>query len=108
MIADRHLINRSRMTRLVLTLIAPLLLPSLALSKGTAPATVTPVIYEGVRYLAPNDNGRRAYIEAWDAQTNRKLWELNIFTNRIDPKLEDVQWVFIKTLTIQDGRLMVI
>jgi len=108
MIADRHLINRSRMTRLVLTLIAPVLLPSLALSKRTAPATVTPVIYEGVRYVAPNDNGRRAYIEAWDAQTNRKLWELNIFTNRIDPKLEeDVQWVFIKTLTIQDGRLMV-
>jgi hypothetical protein len=96
------------MTRLVFTLIASVVLPSLGLSKRIGPAMVTPVIHGGVRYVAPNDNGRRAYIEAWDAQTNRKLWELNIFANHIDPKLEeDVQWVFIKTLTIQDGRLMV-
>ena len=67
-----------------------------------------PVIYEGIRYVAPNDDGRRGYIEAWNVGTNKKLWELTIFTNRIDPNLEeDVQWVFIKTLNIQDGRLMV-
>jgi len=69
---------------------------------------VDPVIYEGVRYVAPNDNGRRGYIEAWNVGTNKKLWELTIFTNGIDPNLEeDVQWVFIKTLNIQDGRLLV-
>ena len=39
--------------------------------------------------------------------SNKKLWELTLFTNRIDPKLEeDVQWVFIKVLKIQDGRLI--
>jgi hypothetical protein len=33
---------------------------------------------------------------------------LTVFTNRIDPKLEqDVQWVFIKSLAIRDGKLMV-
>ena len=33
---------------------------------------------------------------------------MTIFTNGIDPNLEeDVQWVFIKALSIQDGRLMV-
>jgi hypothetical protein len=69
---------------------------------------VDPVIYEGIRYVAPNDDGRRGYIEAWKVGTNKKLWELTIFTNGIDPDLEeDVQWVFIKALNIQDGRLMV-
>ena len=56
----------------------------------------------------PNDDGRRGYIEAWNLGTNKKLWELTIFTNGIDPNLEeDAQWVFIKALNIQDGRLMV-
>jgi hypothetical protein len=33
---------------------------------------------------------------------------LTIFTNRIDPTLEqDVQWVFIKALNIRDGALVV-
>jgi hypothetical protein len=97
MIADKHAINRVRMTR-----------PSLALSKRTEPAKVDPVIHEGIRYIAPNDNGRRAYIEAWDVQTKKKLWELTVFKNRLDPKLEeDVQWVFIKSLSQQDGMLIV-
>ena len=97
------------MSRFVLIFVAAaLLLPSLALAKRVAPAKVEPVIHQGVRYIAPNDNGRRAYIEAWDIQTNKKLWDLTIFTNRIDPALEeDVQWVFIKTLNIRDGALVV-
>ena len=67
-----------------------------------------PVIYEGIRYVAPNNDGRRGYIEAWNIGTNKKLWELTIFTNGIDPNLEeDVQWGFIKALNIQDGRLIV-
>jgi hypothetical protein len=86
-----------------------LLLPSLALAKRVAPAKVEPVIYQGFRYIAPNDDGRRAYIEAWDVQTNKKLWNLTIFMNRIDPTLEeDVQWVFVKALNIRDGVLIVI
>ncbi|HEY2626326.1 MAG TPA: hypothetical protein VGI41_06200 [Candidatus Udaeobacter sp.] len=85
-----------------------LLLPSLMLAKRVAPAKVEPVIDQGVRYIAPNDDGRRAYIEARDVHTNKKLWDLTIFTNRIDPTLEeDIQWVFIKTLNIRDGTLVV-
>ena len=96
------------MTRVVLILFAVPLLPCLASAKRAAPARVEPVIYEGVRYIAPNDDGRRAYIETWDIQTNKKLWDLTVFTNRIDPKLEeDVQWVFIDKLRVQDGTLMV-
>ena len=95
-------------TRLILVLFALVLLPHLTSAKRSAPAKVEPVIHEGVRYFAPNDDGRRAYIEAWDVQTNRKLWELTVFTNRIDPTLEeDVQWTFIKSLSLRNGMLMV-
>jgi len=97
------------MSRFIILFFAvALLVPTLALAKRSAPAKVEPVIHQGVRYIAPNDDGRRAYIEAWDVQTNKKLWDLTIFTNRIDPKLEeDVQWVFIRTLNVQDGTLIV-
>jgi len=97
------------MSRFVIILVATaLLMPSLALAKRTAPAKVEPVIHQGIRYIAPNDDGRRAYIEAWDVRTNKRLWDLTIFTNRIDPKLEeDVQHVFIKTLNVRDGMVIV-
>ncbi len=96
------------MTRLTVILLLTLLLPQLACAKRIAPGKVDPVIYERIRYIAPNDDGRRGYIQAWNVGTNKKLWELTIFTNGIDPNFEeDVQWVFIKVLNIQDGRLMI-
>ena len=96
------------MTRLVATFLSMLLLSQLAGAKRIAPVSVEPIVYEGTRYVAPNDQGRRGYIQAWDVATNKKLWELTIFTNRIDPNLEeDVQWVFINALRVQDGRVLV-
>src|SRR5205809_4808402 len=96
------------MLRLALLVCVMAFLPCLAAAKRTAPAQVEPVVYDGIRYVAPNDDGRRAHIEAWDVQSNKKLWDLTVFTNRIDPQLEeDVQWVFIKTLTLQDDVLIV-
>ncbi len=96
------------MTRVVLIVCAVVLLPCLASAKRAAPAKVEPVIYQGVQFVAPNDDGRRGYIEARDDRTNKKLWELTVFTNHIDPKLEeDIQWVFIEKLSARDGTLMV-
>src|ERR1700747_2287790 len=96
------------MTRLAAIFLGTRLLPLLASAKRIAPEKVDPVVHEGVRYVAPNYDGRRGYVEAWNVATNKKLWELTIFTNRIDPHLEeDVQWVFIKALNIKDGRLIV-
>src|SRR6476469_6410634 len=101
------MLNRRVMTRLPVILLLMLLLPQLTSAKRLPPAKVDPVIYGGIRYVAPNDDGRRGYIEAWNVGTNKKLWELTIFTNGIDPNLEeDVQCVFIKALNIQDGRLI--
>src|SRR4029453_3633958 len=94
-------------TGLTVLLLTPLV-PQLAFSKRLPPLKVDPVTYEGVRYVAPNDDGRRGYVEAWNVGTNKKLWELTIFTNAIDPNLEeDVQWVFIKALNIQNAGFMV-
>jgi hypothetical protein len=96
------------MTRLAAIVLSTLLLPELASAKRIGPVKVDPVVYEDICYVAPNDDGRRGYIEAWSVATNKKLWDLTIFTNDVDPNLEeDVQWVFIKTLNIQDGRLIV-
>ena len=96
------------LVRLAVVLLSTLLLPQRAPAKRLPPAKVDPVIYEGIRYVAPNEDGRRGYIEAWNVGTNKKLWELTIFTNPIDPNLEeDVQWVFIKALDVQDGGLIV-
>src|SRR5215213_8565125 len=96
------------MTRLAVIFLLTVPVPQLVCAKRMAPEKVAPVIYEGIRYVAPNDDGRRGYIEAWNVGTNKKLWELTIFTSGIDPNLEeDVQWVFIKALNIQNGRLMV-
>jgi hypothetical protein len=98
------------MLRLILICVAVVALsPSLALAKRTEPAKVEPVVYQGIRYTAPNADGRRAYVEAWEVKTNKKLWEVTVFTNRIDPLLEeDVQWVFIKSLAVKEGTLVVV
>jgi hypothetical protein len=96
------------MTRLAVVLLSTLLLPQCASAKRIEPAKVEPLIYEGIRYVAPNDDGRRGYVEAWNVATNKKLWELTIFTNRINPNLEqDVQWIFVKSLAIHDDGLLV-
>jgi hypothetical protein len=106
--ADDEQMLGSVTTRSGVLLLLTLLLPEFASARRLPPVKVDPVIYEGIRYAAPNDDGRRGYIEAWNVGTNEKLWELTIFTNPIDPNLEeDVQWVFIKSLNIRDGRLIV-
>ena len=50
-------------------------LPGSISAKRIAPAAVERVIHEGVRYVVPNDDGRRAYIEAWNVRSNKKLWD---------------------------------
>jgi len=92
----------------ILIVFAMLALPCLASAKRATPPKIEPVIYQGIRYVTPNDDGRRAYVEAWDVQANKKLWDLTVFTNHIDPKLEeDVQWVFVNNLSVRNGTLLV-
>src|SRR5258708_40151910 len=100
-----HVRRRKVMTGLAGLLLLTLLLPQLASAKRAAPVHADPVVYEGIRYVAPNDDGRRGYIEAGDAGTNRQRWNLAGFTKRIDTNLEeDVQYVFIEALNIKARR----
>jgi len=63
------------MMRLILVFSAIAVLPCFGACQARAPPKVEPVIHDGIRYVAPNDDGRRAYIEAWNVQTKKKLWE---------------------------------
>lgn len=65
------------------------------------------VVISGIRYTAPNDNGRSAYIIAADEKTGKRLFRAMLFSNRIVPNLEDdVQWVFIAELREHQGKLL--
>jgi hypothetical protein len=91
-------------------LILFLLLPVMAFAKRAAPTPVEPVVADGVRYVAPLHYGWHATVEAWDIQSNQKLWELTVFNNVIVPfplEEEDAQWVFIKSLKLEGDRLLV-
>src|SRR5438876_12133245 len=94
--------------RVILVLSAIALVPCWTFAKRSAPPRVEPAIHDSIRYVAPNEAGRRAYIEARDVQTNKKVWELTVFAIQIEPRLEeDVQWVFIIKLIVRDGTLLV-
>jgi hypothetical protein len=76
--------------------------------RGPAPEVV-PLIYKGMKFIAPNSPQKMGYIEAWDIETNKKVWEKKVYRVFINPLMEaDVQWVFISSLTIEDGKLVVV
>ncbi|MHC4201053.1 MAG: hypothetical protein ACYSU0_13760 [Planctomycetota bacterium] len=95
------------MTRVILALgLAFLTFQQGASAKRTPPKKVAPLVHAGVEYRAPHR--RMGYVEAWDVDTGKKLWEKKIYRIWIAPWLEeDVQWVFIAELKIENGRLVV-
>src|SRR5258708_4656530 len=104
---DRSLDTTIRL--LVIAALASLSSPMLAHAKRLPPPKVEPVVHEGVRYVAPNDNGRRGYVQAFDSKTNSLLWEVTLFRNSINPSLEeDVQHVYIESMRIENGKLIVV
>jgi len=98
------------MSRIInLLVLLGMIVPGIAYGKRGAPPKIAPVIYEGIRYEAPNDDGRRAYVQARDSTTNKLLWEVTVFQNHINPLMEeDVQHVYIKEMKIREGKLMLI
>ena len=81
---------------------------ALAWAKRSGPAEVAPVVKDGVKYVALQDNGKEGKIEARDATTDKKLWDVVVYTVTIKPDLEeDVQWVFIKSLALSGNTLTV-
>ena len=97
----------SRLEAMLLLLLS-LSVVTLAYAKRAQAAKVKPVVHEGVRYTAPNADGRQALVEAWDVSSGQKRWSVTVFKVSIKPFLEeDVQWVFIKSLRVEAGKLVV-
>jgi hypothetical protein len=93
---------------MLVCLLLTLLISTEAQAKRMPPKPVTPAVHEGVKFVAPNGNGREGRIEALDEKTGKKLWDVVIYTKEIDPNLEeDVQWVFITDLAVQGTKLLV-
>jgi len=85
-----------------------LIIPLGPFAKRAAPKPVSPVVRNGVKYSAPNDNGRIGYVVASDVRSGATLWDIKVFEVQIDPKLEeDVQWVFIADLKLDGNTLRV-
>ncbi len=94
---------------IAISVLLAVLAPSLVHAKRAAPPNVHPVTYQGVRYIAPNDDGWRAYVQAWDTTTNKMLWEVTVFRTPKNLLLEeDAQHVYIKRMIIEDGELIVV
>jgi hypothetical protein len=88
-------------------LLAFLLSVDSAYAKRAAPQPVSPVVYKGITYSAPNHAGTSNYVYASDS-TGKELFRVKIFDMPIDPKLEeDVQWIFITDLRLTGGSLQV-
>lgn len=76
-------------------------------AKRLPPKEVKPVIHNGIKYSATHE--KMGYVEAWDIENNEKLWKKKVYAVDIDPRLEaDVQWIFITSLIVDDGKLIVV
>ena len=92
--------------RLACCLAALALAVAPALAKRAAPAPVAPVVVGEVEYSVPL--GEMGFVVATDVKTRKELWRVRVYEVRIDPNLEeDVQHVFIKSLTHERGMLIV-
>ena len=76
-----------------------------ALAKHVAPRTIEAVVHQGMRYVVPNDNGLRAYVEAWDIQTGRKVWSKTIFRHWYVPipfgRTECMCYEYVTSMALQ-------
>lgn len=84
-----------------------------------APKKVELVVYNDIKYTSDKMN----YVEAWDAQTGKKFWELKVYDVIYDQvhnvtgrdgqvyrrlkSEKDFQEVWINSLRIEDGKLIV-
>ncbi len=97
------------MKNIIIILSLLFLLYPVAWAKRIPPPIVQPVIHDGIQYIAPNDNGRREYIQAFDVETGRLLKEIRVKRNFIWfwKGEEDNQWFYINKMEVQEDHLVV-
>jgi hypothetical protein len=95
--------------RILTATLLMLAIASPALAKRLPPPVVKPVIAQGIKYIAPNDQGTIGHVQAFDLKTKKKIWDKVIYRVKLRRTLEeDVQWVFIKSLEVKGDRLLVV
>ena len=86
-----------------------------AFGKRTPPPSVRPIDYDGVRYVAvlwgvdfgEQQNG--GFVEARDSRDGHLVWRARVYVTKYDDKIErDVQDVFITSMVIENGHLVVV
>jgi hypothetical protein len=99
-------LNLSRLLRKLGFLIIVIIcfFPLSTFAKRLAPKPVSPVIWNGVEYRARDMN----FVEAVNITSQQRLWRTRVYFVRYVPFLEtDVQDIFITSLTVQNGKLLV-
>jgi hypothetical protein len=92
----------------IYVLLCILALASSARSKRGGAPIVEPVTCAGLKFIAPNNDGIREYVDAYDITAKKKKWDVTILTNSLQPGLEqDVQWVYIKKLECEKDNLRI-
>lgn len=100
---------QNTMRTIIASFIILIMLSATALAKRGPIPTVEPIEHDGVRYVAPNDDGKREYIQAFNIFSGKLMQEITLKRNIIWPWLEgDVQVVFITSMQIKGDILVVI
>ncbi len=91
-----------------LALIAIVLAQADAEAKHICPR-IEPVLIDGMRFSAPNDQGFRGYVRATDAKTGTNLWEKTIYRViwRFPLPELDLYYCVITEMKAKDGRLLI-
>ena len=96
--------------RFVHCLLTGLLLmqPLLASAKAVVALPIKPIVHGDVRYVVPNDRGLRAYVEAQDIASGRKLWTKTIFRHWYVPLFgtECLHYEWITSMILSGNQLV--
>ncbi|RPI79588.1 MAG: hypothetical protein EHM45_02335 [Desulfobacteraceae bacterium] len=89
-------------------LLAIFILSPVVWAKRIPAPKVDPVVYNSIQYVAPNDDGRREYVQAIDVENSELIKEITVKKNRIWFWIEeDVQWFYIIRMAVKGDYLIV-
>ena len=81
----------------------------ISLAKKVTPPKIEPLIYKNIKFVVPNTVQEMGRVQAWDVEKGKKVWEKKVYSVFISPFLkDDLQWVFIISLSVKDGKLVVV
>lgn len=94
-------LQRTKISGRVVVAIALLFFSSVTHAKRGPKPVAPPIKVNGIEFRAPNSPESEGVIEAWDPTSNKLLWSRRVYRNLKNPLVEeDVQWVFIKTMSL--------